>query len=332
MDLSTKYLGFDLPHPFMAGAGPMCDTDDGVRQLEDGGASALVLRSLFQEQIDQEALATVQSTETHADSHGEATSYFADPEEFIIGPAEYLERVRKAKDLVDIPVFGSLNGHTRGGWIEYARMIEEAGADALELNLYDVVTDPAESSSEVEDRHVGIVRTVARELRIPVAVKISPFYASPANFARHLEQAGAQGIVVFNRFFEADIDIDELEMRSQLHLSDSREVLLRLRWLAVLSSTLESASLAVTGGVHTGVDAIKAIMCGATAVQIVAAVLQQGPGVIAAIRDEVGTWLEDNEYASLEQMRGSMDLGRTPDPTALTRGNYMHQLLTFDGS
>lgn len=331
MDLSTKYLGFDLPHPFMAGAGPMSDDDDGARRLEDGGASALVLRSLFQEQIDQEAVATLHATETHADSHGEATSYFADPEEFIIGPAEYLERVRKAKEAVDIPVLGSLNGHTRGGWIEYACMIEEAGADALELNLYDVVTDPNESGSEVEDRHVGIVRTVSGELRIPVAVKISPFYASPANFARHLEQAGAQGIVVFNRFFEADIDIDELEMRSQLHLSDSREVLLRLRWLAVLSGTLESASLAVTGGVHTGADAIKAIMCGASAVQIVAAVLQKGPEVIGAIRDQVNSWLEENEYESLEQMRGSMDLARTPDPTALTRGNYMHQLLTFDG-
>lgn len=332
MDLSTKYLGFDLPHPFMAGAGPMCDTDAGVRELEDGGAAAVVMRSLFQEQIDQEALATYASTEAHANSSGEATSYFADPEDFVVGPGEYLERIRRAKELVDIPVFGSLNGYTRGGWIQYGRMIEEAGADALELNLYDIVTDPTETSADVEGRHVSIVRAVSRELSIPVAVKISPFYASPANFARHLENAGAQGIVVFNRFFEADIDLEELEMRSQMHLSDSHEVLLRLRWLAVLSGTLESATLAVTGGVHTGADAVKAIMCGAGAVQIVAAVLKNGAGAIRKVHEEVREWLEENEYDSLAQMRGSMNLQRTPDPTALTRGNYMHQLLTWDGS
>lgn len=329
MDLSSTYLGFELDHPFMAGAGPMCDTDDGIRALEDGGASALVMRSLFQEQIEQEALATYDSTEAHADSYGEALTYFADPEEFVIGPAEYLERVRRAKEIVDIPVFASLNGHTRGGWVEYGRMIEEAGADGLELNLFDIVTDPAESSADVEGRHVGIVRNVTRALKIPVAVKISPFYASPANFARQLELAGARGIVVFNRFFEADIDLEALEMRSQMHLSDSREVLLRLRWLAVLSATLESTDLAVTGGVHSGDDAIKAIMCGASAVQIVAAVLQNGPHAINNIRAEVGRWLQDNEYHSLQQMRGSMNLNRTPDPRALTRGNYMQQLLTY---
>ncbi len=332
MDLSTKYLGFDLDHPFMAGAGPMCETDDGIRRLEDGGTSALVLRSLFQEQIDQEALATYHSTEAHADSHGEATSYFADPGEFVMGPAEYLERISRAKEIVDVPVFGSLNGYTRGGWVNYGRMIQEAGADALELNLFDVVIDPTESAADVEGRHVGVVRAVARELKIPVAVKISPFYASPANFARQLELAGAQGVVVFNRFFEADIDTEELEMRSQLHLSDSREVLLRLRWLAVLSGTLSTAAVAVTGGVHSGVDAVKAIMCGASAVQIVAALLQQGPQVLTSIREDVSAWLEQNEYESLEQMRGSMDLKHTPDPAALTRGNYMHQLLTYDWS
>jgi len=332
MDLSTRYLGIELPHPFMAGAGPMCDSDDGIRALEDGGAAAVVLRSLFQEQIEQEALATFHSTEDHANSQPEATSYFADPEEFVIGPAEYLERIRKAKEIVDIPVLGSLNGHTRGGWVEYARLIQDAGADALELNLYDIVTDPAESSFDVEGRHVSIVRNVARELSIPVAVKISPFYASPANFARQLELAGARGIVVFNRFFEADIDLEELEMCSQMHLSDSREVLLRLRWLAVLSATLESTDLAVTGGVHRGEDAVKAIMCGANAVQIVAAVLQNGPHAINHIKAEVGRWLQDHEYHSLEQMRGSMNLQRTPDPIALTRGNYMHQLLTYDWS
>jgi dihydroorotate dehydrogenase (fumarate) len=332
MDLSTRYLGFELPHPFIAGAGPMGDSDDGIRALEEGGAAAIVLRSLFQEQIDREALATFHSTEGHAESYGEATSYFADPEEFVIGPHEYLERIRRAKEIAAIPVFGSLNGHTRGGWVEYGRLIEEAGADALELNLYDIVTDPAESSADVEGRHVSIVRAVARELTIPVAVKISPFYASPAHFAHQLELAGAAGVVVFNRFFEADIDVEALQMRSQLHLSDSREVLLRLRWLAVLSATLERADLAVTGGVHTGADAVKAVMCGASAVQIVAAILHNGPHVINHLKAEVGRWLLDNDYHSLQQMRGSMNLRHTPDSTAITRGNYMHQLLTYDWS
>lgn len=330
MDLSATYLGIELPHPFMAGAGPMCDSDDGMRALEDGGAAALVLRSLFQEQIDREALATYHATEGHAESYAEATSYFADPEEFVIGPNEYLERIRRAKEIVGIPVVGSLNGNTRGGWVEYSRMIEQAGADALELNLYDIVTDAAETSADVEARHVSIVRNVARELNIPVAVKISPFYASPANFARQLELAGARGIVVFNRFFEADIDLEGLQMRSQMHLSDSREVLLRLRWLAVLSGTLETTDLAVTGGVHSGADAIKAVMCGAAAVQVVAAILNNGPHVINHLVAEVGRWLQDNDYHSLQQMRGSMNLRRTPDPTAITRGNYMHQLLTYD--
>jgi len=330
MDLTTSYLGFELDHPFMAGAGPMCDTDEGVRAIEDGGASALVMRSLFQEQIEQEAIATYYSTEAHANSQPEATTYFADPEEFVIGPHEYLERIRAAKEIVDIPVFGSLNGHTRGGWVEYGRMIQEAGADALELNLFDIVTDPAESATDVEGRHISIVRNVARELTIPVAVKISPFYASPANFARQLELAGARGIVVFNRFFEADIDLESLEMHSQMHLSDSREVLLRLRWLAVLSGTLEGTDLAVTGGVHRGQDALKAVMCGASAVQIVGAVLKNGPHAINNIKAEVGIWLEENEYHSLGQALGSMNLKRTPDPTALTRANYMHQLLTYD--
>ena len=332
MDLSTKYLGLDLPHPFMAGASPLPDTEDGARSLEDAGASAIVLRSLFQEQIDQEAIATHHSTEAHAESHGEALSYFPDPEEFVIGPGEYLERIVKTKEAVDIPVIASLNGRTLGGWIQHARLMEQAGADALEINLYDVISDPDLSSDEIEDRHVEIVRSVAAEISIPVAVKISPFYTSPAHFARRLEHAGASGIVVFNRFFEADIDVDELEMRSQLHLSDSTEVLLRLRWLAILSGRLEWAAVAVTGGVHSGEDAVKAIMCGASAVQIVSALIQRGPDALREIREQVSAWLVENEYESLDQMRGSMNILRSPDATALTRGNYMHQLLTFDGS
>jgi len=332
MDLSTKYLGLDLPHPFMAGASPLPDTEDGARSLEDAGASAIVLRSLFQEQIDQEAIATQQATEAHADSHGEATSYFPDPEEFVIGPGEYLERIVKTKEAVGIPVIASLNGRTLGGWIKHARFIEQAGADALEINLYDVFTNPDISSDEIEDRHVEIVRCVAAEIEIPVAVKISPFYTSPAHFARRLEEAGAAGIVVFNRFFEADIDVEALEMRSQLHLSESSEVLLRLRWLAILSGRLECASLAVTGGVHSGADAIKAIMCGASAVQVVSALIRRGPAVLTQIREEVSAWLVENEYESLDQMRGSMNIVRGPDPAAVTRSNYMHQLLTFDWS
>ena len=329
MDLSTDYLGFRLPHPFVAGAGPLSDTVDSAKRVEDAGAAAIVMRSLFEEQFRSEALATQQATEAHAESFGEALSYFAEPEEFVIGPDEYLEKLRRTKDSVDIPVFASLNGYTLGGWLRHAARLSEAGADALELNLYYVATDDKESASDVERRSVEMVREVKRAVSIPVTVKLSPFYTSLAHFARQLEAAGADGLVLFNRFFEPDIDVEELEILSELRLSDSRELLLRLRWLGILSGHLESATLAVTGGVHTALDAIKAVMAGASSVQMVSALLQRGPKHLLSVRQEMERWMEEKEYASLAEMRGSMNIQRCPDPRALARSNYMQLLQTW---
>lgn len=332
MDLSTTYLGLTLPHPFIAGASPLADTLDSVKRVEDAGAAAIVMRSLFEEQIHLESLATHASTDTHADSYGEALSYFVDPEAFVIGPHDYLERLRRIKDTVDIPVIGSLNGYTPGGWLTYATAIEEAGADALELNLYYVAMDATESAADIEQRSIDMLTAVKQALRIPVAAKLSPFYTSLGHFARRLEAAGADGLVLFNRFFESDIDIDELEVVSHLVLSQSPELLLRLRWLAILSGTLESATLAVSGGVHTAVDAIKAVMAGAAAVQMVSALLEQGPGHLSILRREMAQWMEEKAYQSLAEMRGSMDMQHCPNPHLFARANYMHLLQTWNVS
>lgn len=328
MDLSTKYLGLPLPHPFLAGASPLSDSVDRCRRLEDAGASAIVLRSLFEEQIDQEALAHHQAEFGHADTHGEALSYLPAADDCVFGPDEYLAHLQAVKRAVAVPVIASLNGYTEGGWLDYGKRIDEAGADALELNLWSVAADPGESGSELEDRAVAIVQSVRRAVRMPVSVKLSPFYTSLPHFALRLQAAGADGLVLFNRFFEPDVDLDALELRTHLALSDSSELLLRLRWLALLSPQVR-CSLGVSGGVHTCHDAVKAIMCGAHAVQIVAAMLRGGVPRIGALRDEVARWLEDKDYTSLQQMRGSMDHSRSPDPKALERVNYMRVLQTY---
>jgi len=328
IDLSTSYLGFSLPHPFVAGASPLGDDLDRVKRLEDAGVAAIVLRSLFEEQIDQEALAHHHAATAHEDAHGEATSYFPDPGACVFGPDEYLEHVRKVKKAVAVPVIASLNGYTRGGWIDYARRIDEAGADALELNLYSVATDGGESAQEREEEAYAIVRDVRKAVRMRVAVKLSPFYTSLANFALLMQSAGADGLVLFNRFFEPDIDIEALEVRTHMELSSSHELLLRLRWLAILSGQLR-CSLACSGGVHTARDAIKAVMCGAHAVQLVAALLRGGPARLTDLRNGVASWLEQNGYRSLRQMRGSMDSSRAPDGKAFERGNYMRLLQTW---
>ncbi|HYM60003.1 MAG TPA: dihydroorotate dehydrogenase-like protein, partial [Thermoanaerobaculia bacterium] len=304
---------------------------DRARSLEDAGAAAIVMRSLFEEQIQSEAMATYRATESHADSFAEAQNYFADPAEFVVGPGEYLEHLQRIKKAVGIPVIASLNGFTPGGWLDYASWIEEAGADALELNVYYIPTQTAESSADIEFRTTEMVREVKRSLSIPVAVKLSPFYTALPHFAKKLEVAGADGLVLFNRFFEADIDIEELAVVSQMHLSDSRELLLRLRWLAILSGKLEKSALAVTGGVHTAIDAIKAIMCGASAVQLVASLLTRGPGHLRVLLADMVSWMEEKEYESLAQMCGSMNIARSPNPREYARGNYMHILQTWEG-
>lgn len=328
MDLSTRYLGLDLAHPVMTGASPLVDRLDLVRRLEDAGAAALTMHSLFEEQIVMEQRATLRSIETHAESYAEALSYFPNPEDYALGPDQYLEQIRRVKAAVDVPVIASLNGATGNGWIEYARLIEQAGADALELNIYFLATDPAETAADIEARVVRIARTVKEAVRIPVAVKLSPFFTSLANLAAQLDAAGVDGLVLFNRFYQPDIDVESLDVAPRLLLSDSSELLLRLRWLAILAGR-SRLSLACSGGVHTGVDAVKAIMAGANGVQVVSAILHHGPDRLRKILDELVQWMEDHEYESVSQMQGSMSLLRCPDPAAFERANYTRILQTW---
>ncbi len=325
MDLSTRYLGLELPHPFVSGASPLVDDLDTVRRLEDAGAAAIVMRSLFEEQLVSEQLVTDWQMESPGDSFAEALSYLPDPAGFKLGPEGYLEQLARIKAAVGVPVVGSLNGTTLGGWLEYARLIQEAGADALELNVYRLAADPDESAGEIELQTLEMVRAVRDKLDIPLAVKLSPFYTALAHFARKLADAGAAGLVLFNRFDQADVDPEELTAVRTLELSDSSELLLRLRWLAILSGRLE-VSLAVSGGVHTVLDAVKAVQCGAHAVQVVSALLRHGPERLGQLRRETEQWLEEYGYESLGQMLGSMNLERSPDPSAYERANYMHIL------
>ena len=330
MDLRTQYLGLDLPHPFMPGASPMVDDLDVVKRLEDAGAAAIVMHSLFEEQIVREQSRTVQDMESNVNAFAEATSFFPQPSEFRLGPHEYLEQIRRIKEAVALPVIASLNGVTASGWLEYARLIEQAGANALELNAYYIATNPEESAADVEQRTLDIVAAVRRHVKLPIAVKLSPFHSSLANFATKLEAAGAQAVVLFNRFYQPDIDIEALEVVPQLKLSDPSELLLRLRWLAILSGR-SKLELACSGGVHSGQDALRSLAAGAHTVQMVSALLRHGPAHLAMVREGVELWLEQPEYESLAQLRGSMNLARCPDPAMFERGNYMRILQSWRG-
>jgi dihydroorotate dehydrogenase (fumarate) len=328
-DTTVTYLGLELPHPFIAGASPLSETLDGACRLEEGGAAAIVLRSLYAEQVAAESMATHLAMHAHAESYGEATSYLPEPEELPLGPDEYLGHLSRVKARVTVPVIASLNGERVGPWVDHARLLEEAGADAIELNIYRVVTDPFVDGATVENEAVEIVREVRARTRLPIAVKLSPFYSSIAHLAGRLRDAGADGLVLFNRFFEPDIDAENLAVEPHLVASSSAELLLRLRWLAILSGVVEGADLAVTGGVHTPSDAVKSVMCGAHGVQLVSTLLVNGPGRTNALRAEFGAWLDEHEYASVNQMRGNMNLARCPDPSAHTRSQYIRTLRSW---
>ena len=327
MDLSTTYLGLHLPHPLMPGASPLVDDLDMVRRLEDAGASAIVMHSLFEEQILSEQREALRF-ESHAESHAEAVSYLPDPQMFALGPDEYLEQVQRIRATVAVPVIASLNGTTPHSWIEYARLIEQAGAHALEINVYHLVTDPTMEGEEVERQTLETAEAVKSAVAIPVAVKLSPFFSSFANVARRLDRCGVDGLVIFNRFYQPDIDVEALDVVPTVQLSSSGELLLRLRWLAILSGRVR-ASLAVTGGVHTSLDAIKAVMAGAHAVQMVSALLKRGPEHLTRVKDEMAQWMEEHGYESLQQMQGSMSLSRSGNSPALERTNYMRVLQSW---
>jgi len=322
MDLSTRYLGLSLRTPLVASSSPLTGSLDSLRRLEDAGVAAVVLPSLFEEELTHEALAVHEALESGAGTFAEATDYLPDLAHYDTGPDAYLELVHRAKQALAIPVIASLNGATLGGWTTQARLLEKAGADALELNLYQVAADPSRDAAAVEAEEIELVEAVRAEIEIPLAVKLSPFYTALAHFADSLEEAGAEGLVLFNRFYQPDIDVDALEASRSLKLSDPSELLLRLRWLAILSPRVKG-SLAVSGGVHDSIDAVKAIMTGAHGVQMVSALLRHGPEHLARVRNGLREWLEQHEYDSIEQMRGSMNLKRCPDPRAYERANYV---------
>lgn len=327
MDLSTNYMGIELPHPLMPGASPLAYDLGSVKRLEDAGAAAIVMPSLFEEQVLREQLSTYLSMVSHNEISAEAMDYIPRNEDFRLGPHEYLEKIAAIKCCTMLPVIASLNGTTGGGWLEYARMIEQAGADALEINVYYVAMDPHETGRVLEDRAVEMVKTIKGSTKLPIAVKLSPFYTSMVHFAGRLTHAGADALVIFNRFYQPDIDVEELEV-TRVNLSDPSELLLRLRWLAILSCRVD-ASLAVTGGVHSEIDAVKALMAGADAVQMVSALLQRGPEHLLTVREDLERWLVDHEYDSLAQLRGSMNLENCPNPAAYERGNYVQLLQSW---
>lgn len=329
MDLRTTYLGLELAHPLMPGASPLVDDLDQTRRLEDAGASAIVLHSLFEEQVVAEELGALARWERTADAFPEALSYMPHPLSFPMGPDGYLELVRRTKEAVAVPVIASLNGVTPGGWVDHARWIEEAGADALELNTYFLATDLDEPGEAVERRTLDVLAAVRAATRLPIAVKLSPFYSALPHFVRRLQAGGAAGVVLFNRFYQPEVDPDALEVGRALRLSDPSELNLRLRWLAILSGRLPGLSLGCSGGVHGPLDAVKAVMTGAHAVQMVSALLRHGPERLREAVRGLAAWLEEREYESLRQLQGSMDLTRCPDPRAYERANYAHLLQSW---
>jgi dihydroorotate dehydrogenase (fumarate) len=320
MDLRTTYLGLRLPHPLIVGAGPLGDDLDTVRALEDAGAAMLVLRSLYEEEITNEQMDDYANFDAISESFPEAGS-FAPESSMALGPDEYLEHLRQVKQAVRIPVVASLNGETRGGWLGFAKLLEEAGADAIELHTYHAASDMTKSAADVERDAIDIVRDVKQSLRIPVAVKLAPLFTAFANFARAIDEAGADALVLFTRFHRVDIDVDELEVVRSLPLSDSSELPLRLRGTAALAGRIK-ASIAITGGIHTGLDVIKATMAGAHGAQMVSALLRHGPAHLQTVRTEIEEWMQEREWNSLDEMRGNMSFCRIPDPAAYERANF----------
>ncbi len=327
-DLASTYLGLALRNPLVASASPLSESLERARRLEDAGIAAIVLSSLFEEQITHESLELDHYLHNGAHAHAESQTYFPDFEHYGVGPHPYLDHLHQLKQTLTIPVIGSLNGVSTGGWIEYARRIEEAGADALELNVYYLPADPEMTAAAIESGYLALVRDVCAQVSIPVAVKLTPFFTSLPNMAQHLIHAGARGLVLFNRFYQPDFDLDSLSVIPHLELSTSRELRLPLQWIAVLYGRIH-ADLALTGGVHQGEDAVKAVMAGASVAMIASALLMHGIDRVRAILDEMTTWMDEHEYTSVAEMRGSMSLRGLADPGAFERAGYMQVLRSF---
>ena len=321
-DLTTNYLGMQLRTPLVPSASPLSQEVSSIRRMEDAGAAAVVLYSLFEEQLRQESLELDHHLSAGTESFAESLSYFPQASEYRLGPEGYLEHIRKAKEAVRIPIIASLNGATAGGWAEYAKEIEEAGADALECNIYSIPTDPDVSSAQVEQIYIDIVKAVKNAVSIPVAVKISPFFSNLANMAKRLDQAGADGLVLFNRFYQPDIDLEELEIRPNVLLSTPQALRLPLTWIGILYGRVQ-ASLAATSGVHDPQDAIKLLMVGANVTMICSALLRNGINHLRYLEQGIREWMERREYESVSQMQGSMSQLKCPDPGAFERAQYM---------
>ncbi len=328
MKLSTTYLGFKLRTPLVPSASPLSQNIDNIKKMEDAGASAVVFHSLFEEQLRREHHELTHYLEQGAESYAEALNYFPEPAEFKVGPEAYLEHLAKAKATVNIPIIGSLNGTTFGGWMKYARQIEQAGADALELNIYNVSTDPERSADEIETDYLTIVASVKAQLKIPVAVKLSPYFTNLARFARSLERNGANALVLFNRFYQPDIELETLEISPNLLLSTPMAMRLPMRWIALLYGRI-GADLAATSGIHRATDALKMLMAGADVTMLCSVLLRRGIDHIRVIEREMTEWLDEHEYESVEQLKGSMSQKNCPDPSAFERAQYMRALSSY---
>ncbi len=328
MNLSTRYMGLNLKNPIVPSASPLSQNIDTVKALEDAGAAAVVVYSLFEEQVVHEFGELDHYLSDHTDSYAEASSYFPAPEQFYLGPYQYLDHIARLKESVDIPIIGSINGVSKGGWVKYAQNIEQAGANALELNIYYIPTNPNIPGSEIEKMYIDTLKAVKSNVKIPVAVKLSPFFSSMSNMAKKLDVAGADALVLFNRFYQPDFDLEKLEVVPNLMLSTNWEMRLPLRWIAILYGNVK-ASMAATSGIHSHLDAIKIIMAGGDVAMMCSELLLNGVSRIKQIVEEMKLWMEENEYESIEMMKGSMSQKSIVEPAAFERANYMKLLQSY---
>jgi dihydroorotate dehydrogenase (fumarate) len=328
IDLSTTYLRLKLKNPLVASASPMCEDVGNIRRMEDAGAAAVVLHSLFEEKIELESDDLDRFLTRGSEISAESVTQFPELIQRVMGPENYLKHIQKCKEAVKIPVIASLNGSTNGGWLRYAKQMQEAGADALELNIYYIPVDPKVTGEQVEQKYIELVKAIKAEVRIPVAVKLGPYFSSMANVAQKLDAAGADALVLFNRFYQPDYDLESLEVVPNLILSNSHELLLRLHWIAVLYGSVK-ADLALTGGVHSATDVVKSMMAGAKVAMMTSALLKRGISFLDTISTELLIWMGEHEYDSIKQMQGSMSRNAVPQPGAFERANYMKVLNSY---